>query len=242
MSTLAKNEQQGDPVDALWYPDVVACGSLVDALRKAAREADSDVGEISPMPYNVLQGAWMPSARGSILVKTVPNERAFSITLSNNVVNTTNHSRPSWAFGRTSALAEVVSMADAWRGGMKLRELREAFPFMTYDRIALANEDGNVREVMWDDLIESEGYPEARPLLQAARADEQLGRMWATGSHTFWIYFDPDDGSGAMARVHLTDGTYVIGPGSGWEDGDDSTVVHTVDEAVAAVKALLAGH
>jgi hypothetical protein len=242
VSTLAKNEQQGNPVDALWYPDVAACGSLVNALRKAAREADSDVGEIGPRPYNVLQGAWMPSMRGSVLVQTLPDERAFLIMLSNNVVNTTNHSRPSWASGRTAVLTEVVSIADAWRGGMKLRELREAFPFMTYSRMALANEDGNVREVMWDMLIESEGYPEARPLLQAARADEQLGRMWAMGSHTFWVYFYPNDGSDAMARVHLTGGTHVVGPGGGWEDGDDSTVVHTVDEAVAAVKALLAGH
>jgi len=239
---LIMDELQGRPVEAEWYPDVAADGSLATALAKAARSAGADVGEVEPMSYNVLQGAWMPSARGSILVSTVTGERSFSITMANNLPTSTTHQSQSWAFGESADLSDIVQAADAWRRGMKLRELHEAFPFMKYHRMALANEDGNAREVKWELLIESPGYAHARPLLEAARADEQLCRMWAVGSHTFWVYFEPRDGSGVVARVHLADDSYVIGLGGGWEDGDDSTTVHTVEEAVATVKALLDGH
>jgi hypothetical protein len=243
---MTKN--QGPPVDAEWYPDVAAEGSLATALEKAARETGADIGGVEPMTSNVFQGAWMPSVRGGIVVNTVRGKRLFSISMANDGTSTagnsstrTTYNRQSWAYGATDDLSDVVRAADSWRRGLKLRELQEAFPFMTYSRMALANEDGNAREVLWDLLIDEPDYRQARPLLQAARADDQLGQMWPSVSHTFWVYFAPRDGSGAVARVRLNDGSYVVGRGGGWEDSDDSTTAHTVDEAVATVKALLAG-
>jgi hypothetical protein len=231
-------EPTGEPVDPAWYPDVAADGDLASALRRVAGDIGVDLGQLIPMTLNVRRGAALMLDDGSVKAETVAGERAFAVFVERYLAHPDVEAAVS-AHGKTADLPAVVRAADAWRRGVKLEELREAFPFMVFSPKDLARERGAIREYGWDMLLRMDSYAPFHPLLEAARADEQLGRLWVTGSHTYWLYLTPHPKSPVVVRVHLVDSAFVIGPGGGWEDGPGSRPSSSVPEALAAIKELL---
>ena len=61
------------------------------------------------------------------------------------------------AWGSARDPEQAVRVAAAWRDGTTIRELITAYPFMRTDRFALAREDGNLLEVLWDFHLEDPG-------------------------------------------------------------------------------------
>ncbi len=213
------------------YPDVVEKGGIAPALRAAAGRVGVDLGEISTPPWpNPFTTAYLSSGRGGIGVVAEPSERRFDIGFSTHGHN--------WANGSTADMAEVVGAVHAWREGATLRELAARFPFMTYDRMAQAYEDGNPVEVMWDLRLHDPELDAIRPLLRAAHAEPRLRAMFPAVTHLTlaWFSSDPPGVAESSVRVLLSaDGDYQVF--ATWDQVE--RVAGTPEEAVAQAVSLL---
>jgi hypothetical protein len=175
-------------VDSSLYPDLVELGGLVAALSHEARESGIELGGIGPggsSPISHLISAHLNSDRGPIFVRLGAQERWFSIGIESNL-------RP-WAAGGTDDLRTVVKALDAWRKGASLVELNAQFPFLGYDELSLAYENGDPVATQWDSLFRHEERNSLREMLRAAYADDHLrslfpylsmGRFGLTRDHT----------------------------------------------------------
>jgi hypothetical protein len=218
------------PVDRELYADVFDKGGLAPALEEAAQRRSIDLGPISADGYHQYWTVGIESNRGTVRVSMGAAERVFSISIATDLHQ--------WADGSTSELSGAVDVADAWRKGVTLRELHDRFSFMTYSRIAQAHEDGDPLEATWDELLTSEASALARPLLQAARANERLGGLSAAVSHNNLVMFfvGPGDKDQEQVRILLgRDGTYYVT--TTWNDSHQS--VTSIDDAIDAAVALL---
>ncbi|MFG1871631.1 DUF6193 family natural product biosynthesis protein [Micromonospora arborensis] len=188
------------------YPDLVLAGGLVPALQQTARRQQVD----QELQWGDDRGgdgwsASVSSNHGGIAVSVVVDRRAFSVTIT--VRGTT------WAAGVTSDLAEVARVADAWHGGVTLRELHKEFPFMTYDRMAEAHEGGDPLAVQWELLLNDEDLAVIRPLLEAAHAHPRLRQMSPSVSHRTVLFLEsnPEDRSAPMIKILRTgDGLFQL--------------------------------
>jgi hypothetical protein len=220
------------PVDPVLYPDLVASGGLAAALREAAADAGADLGEITatePQPYAAVT---VPADRGPVHVFADGERRRFRLSLS--------HAVRTAAAGATTELSEVAAVADQWRRGVRLRELKERFPFLDYTRAAQALEDGDELEVVWEELLEDPDQHRIRPLLLAARARAGLARWYPVVSHRTAARFMEryHDKSAGQVFVDLAgDGTYAVW--AGWDPV--RRTVTSADAAAAAAEELLAG-
>lgn len=88
-----------------------------------------------------------------------------------------------WASGSTEVLSDVVGVMGAWRDGIGLVGLGEAFPFMEFTRLALAYEEGNQVAVQWGILVDGNSFPSYRDLLIALREDRKIGQAFPFFSH-----------------------------------------------------------
>ncbi len=214
------------------YPELVEHGGLAPALRAAAAREDVDLGEMSapawPGPDHTV---YLTSSRGGMGVSAAPDERRFSIALAGR-----GHS---WAYGDTADLSEVVGVLRAWRDGATLRELGARFPFMTYDVMAQAYEDGNPVEVRWELLLSDPELDLVRPLLRVAHGHPGLRALFPSVSHLtlLRLSLDPADLAGGEVRILLSSrGGYRVDVT--WEEAGHQ--IANVDEAVGLAASLLA--
>ncbi len=105
-------------------------------------------------------------------------------------------------------LLEVAEALAFWRQGAKLKELSKRFPFMTFDRLSQAHEDGNPVETQWDILIGDDTFLAYRELLlalhEAASAHRYGDEVRVGGEHRAYAYRE----DGYLTKIReLTSGT-----------------------------------
>ncbi|MFB7215582.1 DUF6193 family natural product biosynthesis protein [Streptomyces sp. NPDC056255] len=176
--TTGPTGYSGDP-RLRYYADLVERGGLWAAIVSVAREHRVDIGVTAERPESKAQ-AWsaadFASPRGAMRVNLGHGARRFAITLDSNWGYV-------WASGSTADLAEVVEVMAFWRQGAKLKELGKRFPFMEFDSLSQAYEDGNPVETQWDIVIGDDNFLVYRELLLALHADPNLREMFPFFSH-----------------------------------------------------------
>jgi hypothetical protein len=219
-----------DVLDANAYPDLIELGGLAAALREIARRNRIDVGEVTASKAQPFIAASMRSARGYIGVSIRGGRRCFSVHMGDE-----GHV---WARGGAVELLDVLRVTEMWRAGAKLGELKRHFPFMEYDRIAEAYENGDHVPVMWEILLHDEDLDEIRPLLLAAYDNERLRQLFPSVTMFSLLRFAmvPFDRTAGEVRIaHRRSGIYEVD--SSWSETPRQ--VETEAEAVEAAVSLL---
>lgn len=217
--------------DATLYPDVVEHEGLTPALADAARRISVDIGPLANRAApNRYWTAKVPTDRDSVNVGMGAEERWFSISIGED-----GRRRVS---GGTPDLSEVARVAAMWRGGATRRELVARFPFLSWSRLAQAYEEGGPVETMWEDLLGDPKYHDVHPMLQAARANERLGRLFPLVSMYTDVRFEIDhtDRSAGQIIIRPTSDGYDVIPT--WAS-DSRRAVTGIDEAISAAEAML---
>jgi Family of unknown function (DUF6193) len=218
-------------LDASRYPDLVRAGGLPAALREAAARLGVDIGqfEVTSGPAQ-FDSVITDTGRGRISVLLGADRRLFGLAIFGR-----GHSL---AAGSTSDLDDAVRVIATWCRGTTLRELRERFPFMTYDAMAEAYEAGRLAAAQWDLMLTDPDLVDIRPLLVDAHAHEVLRSMVPMVSHLTLLRLVRDIDVRTKGEVWVAlkaDGTYVVEsttrPGS-------RRVVDSVDEAVRVALSL----
>jgi hypothetical protein len=205
------------------YLDVTAAGNLPAALDQAARAAGLDLG--GPVASSSAGTASVAADRGDVHVRFDDQERRFHVSIYND--------QHTWTAGVTSDLTEVARLADHWRRGTPLRELTAEFPFLEHTPLAQAYEDGNVREVRWDLLLQEAAVTRIGPFLQEAHRQPQLAAMYPYVTHGIRVLFlleELDKSPGVLEVVATDDGGYRVS--STWNRTPQSAT--SVTEAVSA--------
>jgi hypothetical protein len=163
-----------DP-DPTLYPDVTEYGGLAAALVGAGRTISIDLSAVSAIAGSEQKiAAVLETRRGAVVTVLGADRRCFVVNI--------NGDTHVWATGGTEDLQQVAQVADAWRNGLTLQELHSRFPFMSYDRMAQAYEDGNPIAVRWRELLEDPNYSDVHPLLEAAHSSDKLGQLFPSVS------------------------------------------------------------
>lgn len=181
MNSSESNEPVATPGDPLLrhYADLVERGGLREAIVSIAREHRIDLGtppdhsESEPQAWSTADFA---SQRGAMRVHLGHGARRFAITLDSGQGYV-------WASGSTTDLSETAEVMAFWREGAKLRDLGNRFPFMEFDRLSQAYEDGNPVETQWEIIIGDDNFLGYRKLLLALHADSNLREMFPFFSH-----------------------------------------------------------
>jgi hypothetical protein len=224
-------------IDWSMYPEITAHGGLGPAILDTARRLSLDVGELR-IPEGEY-GFWtvtMESGPRGVAVTVGVSERAF-------VVN-------AWASpyvqaqGATPELTDAVRVADRWRQGVTLVQLKAHCPFMDYAGLAEAFERGDPIEFEWADVLVDPELEAIRPMLRAARAHQRLGRMFPTVDYLFLLrlYVDPFDRDAGQVRIwESSKGGYQVE--SSWHGStiDVATLAGALDVAAAQLPAEPAG-
>ncbi|MFD0026248.1 DUF6193 family natural product biosynthesis protein [Streptomyces sp. NPDC058382] len=175
----------GGPVDSSGdlrlrhYADLVEQGGLRAAVASIAIEHKADIGATAKEGEpgaQVWSAADFASPRGPMRVNLGRDARRFAITLDGDRGHI-------WASGSTANLVEVVEVLAFWRQGAKLKELSNRFPFMEFDRLSQAYEDGNPVEVQWGIILGDDNFHLDRELLLALREDPNLCQLFPYFSH-----------------------------------------------------------
>ncbi|MFI7440572.1 DUF6193 family natural product biosynthesis protein [Nonomuraea indica] len=182
-------------LDSNLYGDLIQAGGLASAIATTASTLGIQLGPIKTQHASGRYStAEISSERGNILVLLGVERRAFSINISNETL--------SWASGATDNLATVTRMAHAWQVGISLRDLINFYPFMRYDRIAEAHEQGNPVEFQWMQLLADPEYREARDLLTALHSQPELSGVFPYFSHkALRLTSDPYSRTGKVISV-----------------------------------------
>ncbi|MEV0754585.1 DUF6193 family natural product biosynthesis protein [Streptosporangium sp. NPDC050280] len=167
------------PADALnvnLYPDLVAKGGLALAIKRLSEEIRVDIPHVHTQPNSGrYTSAKVDSNRGVISVLLGVEKRIFSIKIASDT--------HVWASGGTEDLSKVIKVIFAWQNGSTLKELREEFPFMGYEKLAEAYEQGNPVPVQWDLLLKDRSYTNIGNLLRAVHSREELRTRFPYVSH-----------------------------------------------------------
>ncbi|MEE1797666.1 hypothetical protein PUR57_03065 [Streptomyces sp. JV176] len=161
------------------YPDLVEQGGLRAAILSMAREQQvslgiaADEGRLTSQEWS---GAEFASPRGVMRIVLGRGSRRFAITLDSDIGHV-------WASGSTASLHKAVEVLSFWLREGRLRDLANQFPFMEFDRLSLAYEDGNPVEVQWEIIIGDDSFLLYRDLLLALHADANLRVMFPFFSH-----------------------------------------------------------
>ncbi|ANP51678.1 hypothetical protein J2Z21_007203 [Streptomyces griseochromogenes] len=111
-------------------------------------------------------GAEMGTGRGKAIV-SLHAEDTFRVRIC-------LHGAFAWSEGWTNDLVAAVGVADLWCRGGRLRELHDRFPFMSWDELAQAFEDGDPVATKWRQLLSSDWHLRDRPLHEAAHVHPDL--------------------------------------------------------------------
>lgn len=172
-------------VDGELYPDVISAGSLRSALLDAATRHGIGLDGVEARPGEVRFTATdTVSGRRSASVLLGAQERLFSMVVS--------QGRYLYATGGTDDLASVVKVISFWFDGSTLSELAARFSFMSYTRLALSFEGGDVVAFQWQNLLEDDDFLEIRPLLSAVYAVEDFRSFFPLVSHNTQLRLHDD--------------------------------------------------
>jgi hypothetical protein len=230
------NVEPGPPlteaVDPDLYPDLIRLGGLASAMSDVAQRVDADLGQVGVhSPAGRFNSVLLDSDRGTISVLLGAEKRLFDI-------NIYGEAYP-WARGATDDLTAAVQVADAWRRGATLRELAARFPFMTYDSLSEAYEDGDPGATQWRRLLDDRDLEPLQDLLRAAHANDELRALFPFVSHNTLLRFvsDPTDRSGGELWItQEPQGTYRV---ESTARSGSQRAVDSVDEAIEAALSYL---
>ncbi|MFF4245405.1 DUF6193 family natural product biosynthesis protein [Streptomyces sp. NPDC001822] len=161
------------------YVDLIERVGLRSAIISIANQYRIDLGAQLGAPGSddrVQSLAKFESIRGRMRVSFASRANRFTVTMDSGRGYV-------WASGSTADLFEVVGAMGHWRRGAKLEQLSEKFPFMEFDRLSKAYEDGNPVETQWDIVIGGGEFIGYRDLLLALHADPGLRTMFPFFSH-----------------------------------------------------------
>ncbi|MEU4795816.1 DUF6193 family natural product biosynthesis protein [Streptomyces sp. NPDC023327] len=155
------------------YPDLAELGGLQQALAHAAGQRGKDLGLIEGATSPSLEdpnSAKLLSGRGTIMIYLGADERRFIISTAN--------VRHSWMEGVTDDFGDVMDVVLAWQGGTTLQDLGSRYPFMEYNELAQANEDGDPVATQWDVLLRDDAFADYLPLTREIHAQERLRSLF----------------------------------------------------------------
>lgn len=171
-------------------------GGLAAAIKKIAGEVGINIPVIDTQAgagrYNT---ADISSNRGIISILLGIEKRIFSVRITGNT--------HVWASGETADLHALVRVIDAWINGASLKELKERFPFMDYDRMAEAYENGDPAQVQWELLLEDRSNAHIKILLMALRSRKEFRNCFPYISHGV-VRLARDPFSRSMGEVWIT--------------------------------------
>jgi hypothetical protein len=217
-------------LDAGLYPDLVEHGGLSRAMESLALATGIDLGQISASSGDTGElTASVSSDRGEVHVYLGADGRWFSISLFEQ-----SHE---WASGGSEQLVDVVRVADAWRRGIGVEELRSRFPFMHLNELAVAYERGDPVSAQWALLLDDQDLVGIRPLLLAVSADIRLRSLFPCVTHLTMLRLMKDHRDRAAGEIWITVKPDHLRVGS--EGGEESRSVTSIEAAVAAATALV---
>ncbi|MCX5202940.1 DUF6193 family natural product biosynthesis protein [Streptomyces sp. NBC_00237] len=165
--------------DHAYYADLIEQGGLQESVIAVARGLRIDVGPASELPELDVRDwsvAAFQSPRGEMRIILGQDKRRFSISLDS------DH-RFVWASGSTTDLVEAAEVLHAWKQGVTLQALHSRFPFMEFDRLSLAYEEGNEVETQWEITLGDDSFQAYRELLLKLHAHERFREMFPFFSH-----------------------------------------------------------
>jgi Family of unknown function (DUF6193) len=165
-------------VNTAHYPDLVAAGGLVGALRAEAEACDIDVGVIgtrSKAQWAGYTSAMIDTGRGTVFVNIGVAERLFSVDIAQDAIQV--------AQGVTPELANVVGVAAAWRAGASHDVLTSRYPFMQVSRLAKVLASANPVAAQWDWLLDDPEFSDDRELLLALAGNDTIRGLFPDMSH-----------------------------------------------------------
>ncbi|MEV0649925.1 DUF6193 family natural product biosynthesis protein [Phytomonospora sp. NPDC050363] len=222
------------PEQSELYPDVLALGSLAAALQKVAVENGLELGDVEASQSMPLHWANVDSTtprRDSLAIRAASERREWSVG--------------GWGLGIelisggwTEDLAAVAAVADAWRAGTPVVEIRRTWPFIKLNHRGEVAEQGPAAVVtaQWEWMrrqAEESGWPEHRALIEAAYAEPKLRQLYAYTS--MWqLRFSTNVGwpfspSPTAMLAPYEDGAYEVT----WPTVPDAAEAATPEEAVA---------
>ncbi|GII96444.1 DUF6193 family natural product biosynthesis protein [Sinosporangium siamense] len=179
-----------------FYPDLFVEGGLKSALANIAVENGIEIPsasiESSDDGYSTVT---ITATRGRISIYLGVEGRRFSVQIYSDL--------HAWASGGTDDLLETAKVVDAWRKEVTLAELRNQFPFMSYERIAEAYESGDPVSAQWATLLDAD-YPDSvHALLAATYATAALRRKFPYVSHGALCFMnDQNDRAAGVVQIH----------------------------------------
>ncbi|MFG2127982.1 DUF6193 family natural product biosynthesis protein [Streptomyces sp. NPDC048751] len=207
---------------------------LVRRMELVASAQGVDLGELRAVSGGGV-GAETDTERGRMVV--YPREReTFHVLLCLHLGFTCSE-------GWTDDLGAVVGVADLWRRGGLLREVHDRFPFMSWDELAQAFEDGAPAPTKWRQLLSSEWHRRDRPLLEAGHAHPDLRMFYPDISHrSLMLIRKPYDmESGTVKIVPLDDDHYRVTMWPGEVRREVTSLDEALDIAAACCRSLSAG-
>lgn len=205
------NKVPGHGINGELYPDLVEQRGLSQAMTALANEGGFDLGEIStPAGAGSYTSVEIESTRGVVRVLLGVDSRWFSITIAD-----PNHT---WAYGGSPDLVDVVRVADSWRKGIGVQDLRERFPFLDLDDLALAYESGDPIAMQWTRLLRDRELSKIHSLLVAAYSNGRLRALFPYVSHLTLLRMMRDPKNRAAGEIWITQGSgefWVEDPGKG---------------------------
>lgn len=216
-----------DPLDSGLYPDILAAGSLISALKRTAESKNLDLGLVyshyASGPGS-LSTAEMDTSRGRVSVGLGSQSRTFFVAIQGKGFT--------WAEGATSQLDALVEALAAWRDGISVDDFSTEFPFLTPGRLAKAHESGNLVLAQWDWLRTAEEFAKGRALVEAAYADGRFDAYFPTLSHGALRLSSVQEStqSGWVRITPLSDGSFRVENGA----FNPPEVVVSLEHALAA--------
>ena len=182
MASNSNKISAAEALNASLYPDLIEAGGLAPLLRRMAAAEHIDLGDVEPdTPHRegLYITARMTSDRGPVGILLGLDSRRFSISLGD------AKTARGWASGSTRDITEAARVIEAWRHGLKLKEMAERFPFIDYPRLSQGYEDGNPVETQWNILLEDDDFGDYHSLLTELRADPAISSLFPYFSH--WV-------------------------------------------------------
>lgn len=180
MSTPAGNSEDHQPDPSL-YPELIAAGSLANALAHEAGNTGVDVAFHGGAGRSRLTSASVRAPDGHIDVTIGAIERWFVVSIWSRGV--------ALAAGKTAALDAVVVAAGAWTSGASLTSLHARCPFLEITDLALAHEQGPAVAVaeQWHQLrtgwASDERLRRTAEVIESAHAEPALRQLFPYTSH-----------------------------------------------------------
>ncbi|WP_051830829.1 MULTISPECIES: DUF6193 family natural product biosynthesis protein [Streptomyces] len=168
-------------MDAEFYPDLAAAGSLGAVLERTAAELALDI-TVLPGHWGVTSAGIAASASGRqpLDVHIGAERRWFGVTGASQGIEMIT--------GATTDLRDVVRAGAAWGSGKSLRDMHELLPWLRSGEFAQAVERGPAAAVDmgWRQLrqqaAEAPDYPEFGALVEATHAEPRLRQLFPFSS------------------------------------------------------------